>query len=118
MVDCEPRAILLEPIPDITVLVIRRIILDPKNRPRKIGARHALPISQIALSIEDLGHLVEELPGEHIHRTEHFDGFVLTSHRDFRLMTTTCPGPVQCRVLAKTGFVTVDQCRPKSSGFF
>src|SRR5438876_9882156 len=72
----------------------------------------------IGLCVKDAVLMVKETRVVQIDRAEYLLGMTLAGRGNQRLAALAGPGLVQCRILAKTGFVLENQCGFFSGRFF
>src|SRR5213078_5085713 len=72
----------------------------------------------IGLCVKDAVLMVKETRVVQIDRAEYLLGMTLAGRGNQRLAAPAGPGLVQCRILAKTGFVLENQCGFFSGRFF
>jgi len=114
----EVPLVVREPLADIGISMVGRIVLDKMNFPGKIGPQYSFEVSDIGLRIEDGLELIEESGAIQLDRSEYFERVSLPG-RGYQWLRTD-PGPclVKCGVLPEACFVFVEEDRPLGFGFF
>ena len=109
--DCPPTTVRSKPSPDVTVFMIRRIVLNPDHTTWIVASRYLFQKIQISLCVEDLVATIEETSGVYLYTTKDLDAFPLPRDRNLRLTTEPRPCSVQGGVLAEGCLVGMDQRR-------
>ena len=114
----QPVAIGTEPLPYLSILVVRGVVLN-QNRPwAAIGARQLLQKAQVGVCVEDRVLPVMETRPPQFDGSQDLDALALSRDGDFRRVPDATPSGMQRGVLPKTGFIGENQRPALGSGFF
>ena len=116
--DFEPVPVALEPTPDISVFVVRGVVLDKEDSTPPEAFDHVLDEAEVRLGVENTVSLVHELGSVQLDGAQDLDALALSSHRDEWLATDARPGRMECRVLPEARLVCEDESSAFSLGFF
>jgi hypothetical protein len=117
-VNLQPMAIGTEPLPYLSILVVRGVVLNQDRPGAAIGTRQLLEKAQVGLRVEDRVLPVVEARAPQFDGSQDLNALALPRDGNFRRVPDATPGGVQGGVLAKTGFVGEDQRPALGSGFF
>ena len=109
--DCPPTTVRIKPSTDVTVFMIRRIVLNPDHTTWIVASRYLFQKIQIGHCVEDLVATIKETSRVYLYTTEDFDAVPLPRDRNLRLTTESRPCSVQGGVLAEGCLVGMDQRR-------
>lgn len=88
----QPVAIGTEPVPYLSILVVRGVVLN-QNRPwAAIGARQLLQKAPVGVGVEDRVLPVMETSAPQFDGSQNLDALALSRDGDFRRVPDTTPG--------------------------
>ncbi len=121
LVNRQPLAMVVEPRPNILVLVVGGVVLhevDLGGARGSVDPRQAFQEPQVGGRIEHRVPAVVEARGKHVHRPKDLNALARPRHGDQGLRPDPRPGLVEGGVLAEAGFVFEDERSPLAAGFF
>jgi hypothetical protein len=118
IVNLDVFAMFGEPIPNISILVVRSVVLDQKDFAWEIVSEKLFQVEDIGLGIEDLLKPVEESSGIQLDGAENFQCLFLPGSGNFGLASYSSPCLIEGGVLPETRFVLEEKGRPFAFGFF
>ncbi len=108
----------VEPLANLRSFVVCRVIMNQIDGSWFVTRGQAFEEMDIGLCVKDAVLMVKETRVVQIDRAEYLLGMTLAGRGNQRLAALAGPGLVQCRILAKTGFVLENQCGFFSGRFF
>ena len=98
--------------------MIRGVVLDEIDFPRKIAAHGFFEIFDVGVGSEDPLEVVKKSGAVQCDDTEYLQGVSLPCGRNFRLSADAGPGLVEGGILSEAGFVFEEDRRFLALGFF
>src|SRR5205823_13212929 len=108
----------VEPPANLRSFVVCRVIMNQIDGSWFVTRGQAFEEMDIGLCVKDAVLMLKETRVVQIDRAEYLLGMTLAGRGNQRLAALAGPGLVQCRILAKTGFVLENQCGLFSGRFF
>ncbi len=118
LVDFQPLPVGLEPAPDLSVLMIRGVVLNENGPAAAIMRGEAMQEIQVGGSIEDRGLRVVEAGTPEFDSAQDLHALAFAADGDLGGMAESAPGSVQGGVLTETGFIGKNQRPIFAAGFF
>src|SRR5205809_6650008 len=100
----------VEPLAKLRSFVVCRVIMKQIDAAWFVTRGQAFEEMDIGLCVKDAVLIVKETRVVQIDRAEYLLGMTLAGRGNQRLAAPPGPGLVQCRILAKTGFVLENPC--------
>ena len=116
--DLDVFAVIGKPQPDISVFVVRGIVLDKMDSAGEIMAKNFFQVENIGHGIENGLELIKQSGGIQFDRSKEFEGIALTGGGDFRLHAYLGPRLIKGGILAEGGLVSKENRCAFPFGFF
>jgi hypothetical protein len=118
LVNFQPVPVGLEPAPDLSVLVIRGVVVNENGPAAALVRGQSMQEVQVGGSIEDRGLSIVEAGPPEFDRAQDLHALAFAADGDLGRMADPTPGRVQGGVLPETGFVGKNQRPVLGAGFF
>jgi hypothetical protein len=118
LVDFQPVPVGFEPAPDLSVLMVRGIVLNENGPAAAIMRGQAMEEIQVGGSIEDRGLRIVEAGAPKLDSAQDLHALAFAGDGDLGRMAEPAPGRVQGGVLTETGFIGKNQRPIFGAGFF
>ena len=116
--DFQPMPVGFEPGPDITVFVVRGVVLNQNGPLPAVSPRQLFQETEVASGIEDRILAIIKTRTPQFDGAENLDVLTLAGDGNFWCPPYATPGGVERRVLPEAGFVGEDERPVSCAGFF
>ena len=114
----QPMPVGLEPCPDIGILVVRGVVLNPNRSLTAIAPGELFEEAKVGGGIEDRFLAVVEPRAPKFDGAENLHVLAFSGYGDFRRAPDAAPGGVERGVLPEAGFVGEEESPVSRAGFF